>query len=156
MGAPLTMPKRARLVIADKPCVFQSCARIGHSNSPVGVLCVGHRSQLRRGVPLSPLRHVPRGTNVGGYRQVAHNGTLMPEHRLVMERHLGRALLQAENVHHKNGVKDDNRIENLELWCRSQPSGQRVTDLIAYIVEFHRVAMIAALGDIMPVQLEAA
>jgi hypothetical protein len=54
------------------------------------------------------------------------------EHILIMEEMLGRPLENDENVHHRNGVREDNRPENLELWVRPQPSGIRVEDAIAW------------------------
>lgn len=49
-----------------------------------------------------------------------------------MESRIGRKLRPGETVHHKNGVRDDNRAENLELWTKNHTPGQRVTDLLAW------------------------
>jgi hypothetical protein len=52
------------------------------------------------------------------------------EHIVVMEKFLGRYLTKEETVHHRNGVRDDNSVENLELWIKAQPSGIRAKDAL--------------------------
>lgn len=71
-------------------------------------------------------------------RTVSGNGSkgkYTYEHRLVMEQIIGRPLVKGETVHHKNGIRNDNRPENLELWSEAQPYGQRVEDKVAYAIE---------------------
>ncbi|WP_404433291.1 HNH endonuclease [Microbacterium lacus] len=58
---------------------------------------------------------------------------------MVIAEQLGRPLLPSENVHHRNGDRADNRLENLELWSTTQPSGQRVEDKVEWAVELLRL-----------------
>ena len=77
-----------------------------------------------------------------GHPRASQSSPYLFEHILVMEGLLGRYLLPGETVHHKDGVKADNRPENLELWVRPQPAGVRVSDAVAWAKE-----ILARYGD---------
>jgi hypothetical protein len=120
-------------------CSVPDCNRLCHASG----LCSNHYQIAKRNGDPCVLKRAPNGVGstckTHGYRVVYQKGRRCVEHRLVMEGILGRALLSHENVHHKNGVKTDNRPENLELWSTSQPWGQRVQDKVIWAVELLRL-----------------
>ena len=75
-----------------------------------------------------------------GYRIIQIGGRATPEHRYVMEQHLGRRLTPEETVHHKNdGSRTQNDINNLELWSSRHPKGQRIEDKVDFAIEILRL-----------------
>jgi len=95
----------------------------------------------RAGGPIGPIKQRTKVVDSAGYIRYypSHpendTGKTVYAHRLIMEHVLGRKLLDCETVHHKNGNRQDNSIENLELWNTSQPAGQRVEDKIEWARE---------------------
>lgn len=74
-------------------------------------------------------------TSTGYVRATLSPGNKVYQHRVVMAEMIGRELLPHETPHHKNGDRADNRPENLELWSKSQPAGQRAIDKLEWARE---------------------
>ena len=132
-GKPLYTPIIRKMpVVGD--CGFPGCFRKVSARG----LCVTHYTQLRNGEILHPIILRRSKVSLGsrklnqGYVRVKTASGWEREHTIIIERLIGRKLKSYEQVHHINGVRDDNRPENLELWSVSQPSGQRAIDKLAW------------------------
>ncbi len=152
-GAVGSVERLQRLYVPGEKCSVDGCEKPEKSLG----YCNMHYSRFRTsgnvgpvGFIKNPLREMgaKRRTKdgyvkikVGDHSECRGNKGWADEHRYVMSEYLGRPLNENENVHHINGVRDDNRIENLELWSSSQPYGQRVIDKLAWaeqIIEIYR------------------
>jgi HNH endonuclease len=127
----------------NRLCSVENC---GRSHKAKGYCGTHYQYFIRYGTATPILKNVGgqgKGLpfNSHGYAYIwdKNKKIMKGQHRYMMEQQLGRELFDHENVHHKNGDRKDNRLENLELWSKSQPAGQRVEDKVAWAKEILRL-----------------
>lgn len=118
----------------NRKCSYVECDRSHYVHG----YCKPHSRRAENGTDMN--KPFKRGNGLGeltaqGYIYLTINGVQKMQHRLIVENYLGRLLTDDENIHHKNGNRSDNRLENLEIWSVKQPAGQRIEDKIKYAKE---------------------
>jgi hypothetical protein len=123
-------------IIWECRCKCGNIKLIGANNLPFTKSCGCLRK--RKGPQHHAWKNIKKYTNQGyvlvyitdkTYPGEVRKSGYVLEHEYVMVKHLGRALFPNEQIHHKNGNRANNQIDNLELWASSHPSGQRIKDL---------------------------
>lgn len=144
----------------DKTCAVDDCDRTAKTLG----WCRMHYSRWKRtGDAVGKWGAEPRQSRgyitTDGYRMSPkrRDGRPILEHRLVMEQVIGRPLYRHEEPHHKNGIRDDNTPENLELWVKwRQPNGQRLSDLLEFITKYYPDEICGVMFKDDPLLLRAA
>lgn len=147
-GIPLDAPKW--LVKPRLLCSVEGCTRMGAPSH--GMCNVHHQRKGFNREMNAPIRKRKPFCRKGEWYKNA-DGYMMRgltrQHRQVMEEKIKRKLRKGENVHHINGIRDDNRPENLELWSKAQPYGQRIEDKVKFARE-----ILADYGEMYPERLQ--
>lgn len=129
-------------------CYICSVCKVREKTAPSVALRTGDRRKTQTGYIVITLSE-----DDPLLLEMVKSGRTVSEHRYLMAKHLGRPLTRYESVHHKNGKRDDNRIENLELWVnairlKAQHSGQRLADvMVDYLDEFDRETVLEILRE---------